>query len=106
MGRSTDNKFTRYLYASCDRHPRFSASSAQRVDYLFSIEHYAGLVEYNTEGWLEKNKDQLPASAAELIKSSDFDLLLDINRFVRAEGSGAGRGTVATKSVSFQFAKQ
>ena len=106
LPRSTDNKFTRYLYARCDRHPRFSASSAQRVDYLFSIEHYAGLVEYNTEGWLEKNKDQLPASAAELIKSSDFDLLLDINRFVRAEGSGAGRGTVATKSVSFQFAKQ
>ncbi len=105
LPKSTDNKFTRYLYARCDRHPRFSATSAQRVDYVFSIEHYAGLVEYNTEGWLEKNKDQLPASAADLIKSSDFELLLDISRFVRAEDR-AGRGTVATKSVSFQFAQQ
>jgi ankyrin repeat protein len=105
LPKSTDNKFTRYLYARCDRHPRFSATSAQRVDYVFSIEHYAGLVEYSTEGWLEKNKDQLPASAAELIKSSDFEILLDISRFVRAEDR-AGRGTVATKSVSFQFAKQ
>lgn len=105
LPKSTDEKYTRYLYARCDRHPRFSATSAQRVDYLFSIEHYAGLVEYNTEGWLEKNKDQLPAAASELIKSSDFDLLLDINRFVRAEDR-AGRGTVATKSVSFQFATQ
>lgn len=105
LPKSTDEKFTRYLYARCDRHPRFSATSSQRVDYLFSIEHYAGLVEYTTEGWLEKNKDQLPAAASELIKSSDFDLILDINRFVRAEDR-AGRGTVATKSVSFQFAAQ
>eukprot|EP00536_Pseudo-nitzschia_multiseries_P014331 jgi/Psemu1/320638/estExt_fgenesh1_pm.C_6860001 len=105
LPKSTDNKFTRYLYARCDRHPRFSATSAQRVDYVFSIEHYAGLVEYSTEGWLEKNKDQLPGAASDLIKSSDFELLLDINRFIRAEDR-AGRGTVATKSVSFQFAKQ
>lgn len=105
LPKSTDNKFTRYLYARCDRHPRFSATSAQRVDYVFSIEHYAGFVEYTTEGWLEKNKDALPAAASDLIKSSDFDLLLDINRFVRAEDR-AGRGTVATKSVSFQFSAQ
>ncbi|KAG7369553.1 myosin head motor domain containing protein [Nitzschia inconspicua] len=105
LPKSTDNKFTRYLYARCDRHPRFSATSAQRVDYVFSIEHYAGLVEYTTEGWLEKNKDQLPSAASELIKSSDFELLLDINRFIRAEDR-AGRGTVATKSVSFQFSAQ
>lgn len=105
LPKSTDNKFTRYLYARCDNHPRFRATSAQRVEYVFSIEHYAGLVEYSTEGWLEKNKDQLPSSAAELIKSSDFELLLDISRFVRAEDRG-GRGTVASKSVSFQFAQQ
>ena len=105
LPKSTDNKFTRYLYARCVNHARFSATSAQRVDYVFSIEHYAGLVEYNTEGWLEKNKDQLPSSAADLIKSSDFELLLDISRFVRAEERG-GRGTVAAKSVSFKFAQQ
>ena len=105
LPKSTDNKFTRYLYARCDNHQRFIATSAQRVEYVFSIEHYAGLVEYSTEGWLEKNKDQLPASAANLIKSSDFELLLDISRFVRAEDR-AGRGSLATKSVSFQFAQQ
>jgi hypothetical protein len=39
------------------------------------------------------------------IPTSDFDLLLDINRFVRSEDRG-GRGTVATKSVSSQFSSQ
>lgn len=105
LPRSTDEKFTRYLYARCDSHPRFSATSAQRVDYLFSIEHYAGLVEYTTDGWLEKNKDQLPAASSELLKSSEFPLLLDMIRFVRSEDRG-GRGTVATKSVSSQFSSQ
>ena len=76
--RSTDEKFTRYLYAKCDSHPRFTATSAQRVDYKFSVEHYAGPVEYGTENWLEKNKDQLPASSANLLKASDFKLLNDI----------------------------
>jgi myosin V len=105
LPKSTDEKFTRYIYARCDKHPRFSATSAQRVDYVFSIEHYAGFVEYNTENWLEKNKDQLPSASAELLKSSTFDLIQKFQRFVRSEDRG-GRGTVATKSVSSQFSSQ
>jgi ankyrin repeat protein len=105
LPKSTDQKFTRYLYARCDKHDRFNASSSQRVDYKFSVEHYAGFVEYTTDGWLEKNKDQLPSAAAELLNSSDFGLLSEIHRFVRSEERG-GRGTVATKSVGAQFSTQ
>lgn len=103
--RSTDEKFTRYLYAKCDKDTRFSATSAQRVDYKFSIEHYAGPVEYSTDNWLEKNKDQLPASSANLLKETDFDLLAHIRQFIRSEGK-EGRGSVATKSVGAQFSAQ
>ena len=105
LPRSTDEKFTRYLYARCDKHTRFSASSAQRVDYLFSIEHYAGYVVYTTDSWLEKNKDQLPAASSDLLNSSTFGLIGEIKRFIRSEDR-AGRGTVATKSVSSQFSAQ
>lgn len=105
LPRSTDRKLTGNLYGRCDKHPRFSASSAQRVDFLFSIEHYAGFVEYCTDGWIEKNKDQLPAAASDLLKSSDFGLIDVLQRFVRSEDR-AGRGTVATKSVSSQFSQQ
>jgi len=105
LPKSTDEKLTRYLYARCDKHPRFSASSAQRVDYVFSIDHYAGYVEYTTESWLEKNKDQLPAACSDLLKSSSFDLIGKIHKYVRVEDRG-GRGTVATKSVSSQFSAQ
>ncbi len=103
--RSTDEKFTRYLYAKCDKHTRFSASAAQRVDYKFSIEHYAGPVEYSTDSWLEKNKDQLPAASVNLLKHSSFDLLSKLQTFVRSEDRD-GRGSVATKSVGAQFSAQ
>ena len=102
---STDEKFTRYLYSKCDKHHRFTASSAQRVDYKFSIEHYAGKVEYNTDSWLEKNKDQLPAKSSALLKNSSFNLLTTVQKYVRSE-ERRGRGTVATKSVGSQFSSQ
>jgi myosin-5 len=102
---STDEKFTRYLYSKCDVHKRFSASSAQRVDHQFSINHYAGYVEYTTENWLEKNKDELPMKSAELLKNSNFKLLTSIQKYVRSEGR-KGRGTVITKSVGSQFSAQ
>jgi len=105
LPKSDDEKFTRYLYGKCDKHPRFSATSAQRVDYLFSIEHYAGYVEYCTDSWLEKNKDQLPAASSDLLKSSTFEFIEEIQPYVRSEDR-AGRGTVATKSVSSQFSTQ
>lgn len=101
----SDQKFTRYLYARCDKHARFHASSSQRVDYKFSVEHYAGHVEYTTDTWLEKNKDQLPAAASHLLASSTFELIGHIQPFVRAEDRG-GRGSVATKSVGAQFSAQ
>ena len=72
----TERKFSLSLYSVCDKaSQRFHASSAQRVRNKFAVEHYAGLVEYNTENWLDKNKDQLPAACAELLDSSDFELM-------------------------------
>jgi len=103
--RSNDQKFTRYLYAKCDEQARFSATSAQRVDYKFSIEHYAGPVEYSTDNWLEKNKDQLPSSSVNLLKGANFDLLAQIQKYIRSEDR-EGRGSVATKSVGAQFSAQ
>lgn len=103
--RSNDQKLTRYLYAKCDTHTRFSASAAQRVDYKFSIDHYAGPLEYSTENWLEKNKDQMPSASVDLLKGANFELLSQIQKYIRSEDRD-GRGSVATKSVGAQFSAQ
>ena len=72
----TDQKFSHSLYSKCNQvSARFHANSAQKVRNQFTVEHYAGMVEYNAVNWLEKNKDQLPAASAELLDSSEFELI-------------------------------
>ena len=41
----------------------------------FAVHHYAGLVEYDTAFFLEKNKDELPKETTELLKSSSHPFL-------------------------------
>jgi len=95
----TDKKFSLSLYSTCDQISiRFHVSPTQRVRNKFAVEHYAGFVEYSTGNWLEKNKDQLPAASAELLESSDFDLLGQIKKYVRSEGA-----KIAMKSLGKQF---
>lgn len=74
----TDDKFVRHLYTRCEKHNRFEAAPGQQASSKFSIEHYAGPVEYSTYDWIEKNKDQLPAASAELLQSSNFSLLKEL----------------------------
>lgn len=68
----SDDKFVQQLYNRCGPHDRFDATPQQKPYRKFSVEHYAGLVEYSTEEWVEKNKDQLPAASVELLMSSTF----------------------------------
>lgn len=113
----SDQKLTRYLYQKCDKHNRFVATPAQKVAFLFSIKHYAGEVEYCTEHWIEKNKDELPAGSAELLLSSNLSFLsTDLKPFFRMEsgkktntgpfGGFRRSSTLITKSVGAQFAEQ
>jgi len=101
----SDDKFVQQLYQRCGPHDRFEATPQQKPYRKFSVDHYAGLVEYSTEEWVEKNKDQLPAASVELLQSSDFGHVGKLQSFVRAEGAG-GRGSVATKSVGAKFSEQ
>jgi len=101
----SDDKFVQQLYMRCGPHDRFEATPQQKPYRKFSVDHYAGLVEYSTEEWVEKNKDKLPAASVELLMSSDFGHVGKLQSFVRAEGAG-GRGSVATKSVGAKFSEQ
>ncbi|KAL9185574.1 hypothetical protein ACHAXT_003351 [Thalassiosira profunda] len=101
----SDDKFCQNLYQRCGPHDRFEATPAQRPYRKFGVDHYAGMVEYSTAEWVEKNKDQLPAASVELLMSSDFSHVGKLQSFVRAEGAG-GRGSVAMKSVGAKFAEQ
>ncbi|EJK63162.1 hypothetical protein THAOC_16197 [Thalassiosira oceanica] len=101
----SDDKFVQQLYTRCGQHDRFEATPQKQAYRKFSVEHYAGYVEYSTEEWVDKNKDQLPAASVELLQSSACAHVGKLQNFVRAEGAG-GRGSVATKSVGEKFKGQ
>ena len=58
------------MYEKCSSHSRFEADSRQVAGRMFAIQHYAGLVEYTVEGFMEKNRDELPKASADLLLSS------------------------------------
>ena len=73
---TTDKTFINDLYQKVSRQKRFQADYRQVGASKFAIIHYAGIVEYSSEGFVEKNRDELPREAAELLLSSS-------NKFLR-----------------------
>ena len=57
---------------------KFKFSSSKFANEGFLIQHYAGKVEYDTEGWIEKNKDPLNDHLNKLLINSDNDYISDL----------------------------
>eukprot|EP00636_Phaeomonas_parva_P008121 CAMPEP_0118859652 /NCGR_PEP_ID=MMETSP1163-20130328/5809_1 /TAXON_ID=124430 /ORGANISM="Phaeomonas parva, Strain CCMP2877" /LENGTH=1781 /DNA_ID=CAMNT_0006793275 /DNA_START=180 /DNA_END=5525 /DNA_ORIENTATION=- len=128
--RGNDNNFVNRLYkqyvpTTQDTHVRFGASTTERRDFQFTVKHYAGVVVYDSDGFLVKNKDELPPEAAALFVSSTSELMRDSHelyqrnserRMSMAQQSGGGksggggrRQSMANKrapTISFQFKNQ
>ncbi|XP_063066796.1 myosin heavy chain, fast skeletal muscle-like [Engraulis encrasicolus] len=72
----------------------------------FSLVHYAGTVDYNINGWLDKNKDPLNDSVVQLYQKSSVKLLPILYPPVVEEKGGKGGkkkgGSMATVSSAFR----
>ncbi|KAL8143036.1 hypothetical protein V2J09_016068 [Rumex salicifolius] len=66
--RSTHETFAQKLYQTFQKHNRFSKPKLSRTD--FTICHYAGDVTYQTDHFLEKNKDYVVAEHQSLLCAS------------------------------------
>ncbi|EEF44325.1 myosin XI, putative [Ricinus communis] len=66
--RSTHDTFAQKLYQTFKDHKRFSKPKLARSD--FTISHYAGDVTYQTEYFLDKNKDYVVAEHQALLSES------------------------------------
>lgn len=96
---------------------RFFLTPKMRVDHLFGIKHYAGDVEYDTRGIIEKNRDNLPQEGVDLLLSSEipFTVLLgtieanknapppesSLSPKSSASGGGGRRGGKPTVTLGF-----
>merc|ERR1719225_296568 len=69
--KATDKSFEEKLKAALGKLPVFlKPASKTDKNAHFGISHYAGIVNYNVTGWLEKNKDPVHDTAVEVFKST------------------------------------
>lgn len=112
----TDSSFAQLVYQKCgggrsgQTNP-FSASSRQMANGKFSIHHYAGPVEYDTNGFLEKNKDELPKEIDDLLHSSNNEFLRSLtNEMSNAESEedkpSFSKSSLKRITVGGQFSAQ
>uniref|UniRef100_A0A674GXL5 Myosin-1B-like n=1 Tax=Taeniopygia guttata TaxID=59729 RepID=A0A674GXL5_TAEGU len=105
--KATDTSFKNKLY---DQHLGKSNNFQKpkpakgKVEAHFSLVHYAGTVDYNITGWLEKNKDPLNETVIGLYQKSSVKTLalLFASHGGEASGGGGGKKGGKKKGSSFQ----
>lgn len=71
----TDKRLHQMLLKELPASGRFSSTGAQQVAGRFTITHFAGPVQYSTDGFIEKNTDEMPQDALQLIERSQNPVL-------------------------------
>ncbi|XP_054315119.2 myosin-2 isoform X4 [Pongo pygmaeus] len=102
--KATDTSFKNKLY---DQHLGKSANFQKpkvvkgKAEAHFSLIHYAGVVDYNIGGWLEKNKDPLNETVVGLYQKSAMKTLAHLFSGAQTAEGGAKKGG-KKKGSSFQ----
>ncbi|XP_026209792.1 myosin-1B-like isoform X5 [Anabas testudineus] len=105
--KATDSSFKNKLY---DQHLGKNSifqkpkPSKAKTEAHFSLMHYAGTVDYNISGWLEKNKDPLNDTVVQLYQKASLKLLSQLfATYASANAPADGRKKFSKrKGSSFQ----
>ncbi|XP_041672989.1 myosin-1B-like isoform X2 [Cheilinus undulatus] len=105
--KATDGSFKNKLY---DQHLGKNSifqkpkPSKGKAEAHFSLMHYAGTVDYNISGWLEKNKDPLNDTVVQLYQKASVKLLAQLfASYASADGTADGsKKSFKKKGSSFQ----
>ncbi|XP_020821548.1 myosin-4 [Phascolarctos cinereus] len=104
--KATDTSFKNKLY---DQHLGKSSNFQKpkptkgKAEAHFSLIHYAGTVDYNIAGWLDKNKDPLNETVVGLYQKSSMKTLAYLfSAYAAAEADGGAKKSSKKKGSSFQ----
>ena len=88
VGKTTDEKWVSLMdsaHGTKDCYP-LDAKLRRKFPLMFQVNHYAGLVRYDAEGFLEKNKDTLFLDGEEALSSSAHPLMAHMYRKKKSSG--------------------
>ncbi|XP_056022495.1 myosin-I heavy chain-like isoform X9 [Ostrea edulis] len=100
----TDKSYIHKQHEAFEGHPCYVKGDRRLWEQEFGIHHYAGLVTYTVQGFLDKNKDTQQDQLFELMHGSTNVFVQDLTRFqdllgVRLEDLG-GRQTISRTNKS------
>ncbi|XP_056396136.1 myosin-1B-like [Hyla sarda] len=103
--KATDTSFKNKLYdqhlGKCKNFEKPKPGKG-KAEAHFSLVHYAGTVDYNISGWLDKNKDPLNETVVGLYQKSPLKLLSFLYSSYSAVDDGGAKGGKKKKGSSFQ----
>ncbi|XP_036610529.1 myosin-2 isoform X2 [Trichosurus vulpecula] len=103
--KATDTSFKNKLY---EQHLGKSSNFQKpkvvkgKAEAHFSLIHYAGTVDYNIVGWLDKNKDPLNETVVGLYQKSSMKTLAHLFSATQTGGGGGAKKGSKKKGSSFQ----
>ncbi|XP_021738908.1 myosin-15-like [Chenopodium quinoa] len=99
--KSTHNTFTTKLFQNFQSHPRLEKAKFSRTD--FTVSHYAGKVTYQTEKFIDKNRDYVVVEHCHVLSSSKCQLIAGLFPSISEETT---RSSYKFSSVSSRFKQQ
>uniref|UniRef100_A0A0D9V4W4 Myosin motor domain-containing protein n=1 Tax=Leersia perrieri TaxID=77586 RepID=A0A0D9V4W4_9ORYZ len=93
--KSTHETFSQKLYEKFKNHKRFTKPKLSRT--AFTIQHYAGDVMYQSDHFLDKNKDYVVAEHQELLNASRCSFVSVLFPPASEENTKSSKSSIATR---------
>jgi len=74
----TDKTFAADLYKNFESQACFEANSLRKGCLNFVVNHFAGPVVYDLNGFVKRNKNQTPKGISDLLMSSSISFVRDL----------------------------
>lgn len=74
----SDEKLVKSFYAKCVAHPHFSANKAEQIKNEFVINHFACVVKYQIEGFVDKNRNDVGQEVFDCLELSNSDFIRNL----------------------------
>lgn len=108
--KATDITFLNKVNQNFEKHVNFEKLRIVRT--TFKIKHYAGIVEYDVTGWLDKNKDELPEHTLTMLKNCPVQFIAKfyqdepITSADKSPRAGADKAGKLTVGAQFKMSLQ
>merc|ERR1719367_1161118 len=104
MPKGSDKSWVEKLYDKCSKAEHFKKPRLSQTAFI--VKHFADNVEYESAGFLDKNRDTVNQEQINILKASGNDLVSDLFLEIQEPGTGKTPGKTPGKGPSGKSSKK